>query len=189
VNTWNIRCDKNRRKLKTMDDVHKEALNRRDFMKLSITILATISGIAVGLPLIGSVIGPALQKTQQHFTKVGKISSIKTGTPVDLNFADLTEDAFIRNTNLHSVWVIKNSDTDVAVYSPICPHLGCRYKWQADSDNFVCPCHDSVFSKDGKVLAGPAPRPLDTLPAKIENGELYVEWEQYKEGIAQKEAI
>jgi menaquinol-cytochrome c reductase iron-sulfur subunit len=172
-----------------MNDIQKGSLNRREFMKLSVTVLATISGIAVGLPLIASLIGPALKKKKQHYAKVGKISSLKTGTPEDLNLVDLTEDAFIRSTNLHSVWAIKNSDTDVTVFSPICPHLGCRYKWQADNDHFVCPCHQSVFDKDGKVLAGPAPRPLDTLPTKIENGDLYVEWEQYKEGISQKEAV
>ena len=158
-------------------------------MKLSVAILTALSGIAMGLPLLGSVIGPALQKKKQHYSKIGNINSLETGTPQDLNFADLTQDAYIKSTDLHNVWVIKNSDTDITVFSPICPHLGCRYKWQSGSSNFVCPCHGSVFAKDGKVLAGPAPRPLDTLPTKIENGELYVEWEQFKEGIPQKEAI
>jgi menaquinol-cytochrome c reductase iron-sulfur subunit len=90
---------------------------------------------------------------------------------------------------LHNIWAVKNSSSDVTVFSPICPHLGCRYKWHADSQHFICPCHGSVFSIDGKVLGGPAPRPLDTLPTKIENGELFVEWELFKEGISQKEAI
>lgn len=167
----------------------EEGLKRREFMELAIAVLAVLSGLALGLPLIGAVIKPALQKGGQHFSRVGKVDSLKMGSPEDLNFADLTEDAYIRSTDLHSVWVIKNSDTDVTAYSPICPHLGCRYKWQADSDHFVCPCHGSVFDKNGKVVAGPAPRPLDTLPTKIENGDLFVEWEQFKEGIAQKEAI
>lgn len=167
----------------------EEGFKRREFMELSIAILATLSGLAIGLPLIGSLIRPALEKGKQHFARVGNVDTLKLGTPEDLNFADLTEDAYIRSTDLHSVWVIKNSDTNITAYSPICPHLGCRYKWHADSDHFVCPCHGSVFDKDGKVLAGPAPRPLDTLPTKIEKGELYVEWEQFREGIPQKEAI
>jgi hypothetical protein len=36
------------------------------------------------------------------------------------------------------------------------------------------------------VLGGPAPRRLDTLPVKIENGELYVEWKQFKSGTPDK---
>jgi Rieske Fe-S protein len=39
---------------------------------------------------------------------------------------------------------------------------------------------------DGTVLGGPAPRRLDTLPVKIENGELSVEWIQYKSGTPEK---
>ena len=30
------------------------------------------------------------------------------------------------------------------------------------------------------------PRPLDTLPTKIEKGELFVEWETFKVGIPEK---
>lgn len=167
----------------------KKEISRQEFMKLSVAALATLSGVVMGIPLLSSLIGPALQKTQQHFAKIAQVSAINTGTPEDLNFAYVTEDAYIKSTDLHNVWVLKNSDTDVTVFSPICPHLGCRYTWQSDSEHFVCPCHGSVFSKDGKVLGGPAPRPLDTLPTKIENGDLYVEWEMFKEGIPQKEAI
>jgi menaquinol-cytochrome c reductase iron-sulfur subunit len=35
----------------------------------------------------------------------------------------------------------------------------------------------------GKVLAGPAPRPLDVLPSKMEDGRLWVTYKQYKSGI------
>ena len=31
-----------------------------------------------------------------------------------------------------------------AIFSPICPHLGCRYSWIDDQKKFVWPCHGSV---------------------------------------------
>jgi menaquinol-cytochrome c reductase iron-sulfur subunit len=34
-------------------------------------------------------------------------------------------------------------------------------------------------------LAGPAPRPLDLLPSKIENGRLLVEFKEFKPGTGQ----
>jgi Rieske Fe-S protein len=36
------------------------------------------------------------------------------------------------------------------------------------------------------VISGPAPRPLDTLSHKIENGKLYVEWERFRVGVSGK---
>lgn len=50
--------------------------------------------------------------------------------------------------------------------SGICTHLGCAYKpyQPPDEDHGVmhahCPCHGSIFARDGRVLGGPAPRPL-----------------------------
>jgi menaquinol-cytochrome c reductase iron-sulfur subunit len=42
-----------------------------------------------------------------------------------------------------------------------------------------------VFDIEGKVVAGPAPRPLDLLPSKIENGRLLVVFKEFKPGTAQ----
>ena len=125
---------------------------------------------------------------QMVHTAVTRRSFLKwaTGALALMTYGDKTEDAYIRETVLRSVWAIKHTESDVTVYSPICPHLGCGYNWNAQDQHFECPCHGSVFALDGQVLAGPAPRPLDTLPTKIENGELLVEWERFKLGIPEK---
>ena len=39
---------------------------------------------------------------------------------------------------------------------PRCPHLGCSLKWNKYEHSWDCPCHGSRFSKDGKLLDGPA---------------------------------
>ena len=43
---------------------------------------------------------------------------------------------------------------------PICPHRGCAVIWQADQNRFACPCHGSRFDAEGRVLRGPARKPL-----------------------------
>lgn len=164
-------------------------ISRRGFLKASVAILASVSGLVLGLPLIGSLIGSSFRMNKSHFTKVGKVESLPFDSPTKLNFADQNADAYIRETTLRSAWAIKKSASDVTVLSIICPHLGCRTSWDNTSDHFTCPCHGSVFSKDGNVLSGPSPRALDTLPSKVDNGDLYVEWEQFKIGVPQKEAV
>ncbi len=73
-----------------------------------------------------------------------------------------------------TAWVVKNSSNDVTAFAPQCTHLGCAYHWDQAKTEFVCPCHNSLFSIDGKVLGGPAPRPLDRYQTKIEGSKLMV---------------
>jgi cytochrome b6-f complex iron-sulfur subunit len=56
-----------------------------------------------------------------------------------------------------------------------CTHLGCTVPWRDSEDRFNCPCHSSIFNRVGEVVSGPAPRPMDTFPIEIENGQLVVD--------------
>lgn len=72
------------------------------------------------------------------------------------------------------------------IFSPICPHLGCHFNWDGSLNKFLCPCHGSVFSKDGKHLAGPAPRGLDPLPMREQAGTAEITWIQYEIGVPER---
>ncbi len=159
---------------------------RRGFLKLASGILTTLVSLTLGIPLVGTLVGSAWRPRKSHWSKVTNVESLPPGQPASLTFADKIEDAYINETVLHSVWAVKYSGAKAVVYSPICPHLGCEYIWDTQTGHFECPCHGSVFALDGKVLAGPAPRPLDTLPTKIQNGDLAVVWERFKLGIREK---
>ncbi len=159
---------------------------RRGFLKWATGILASLVCVAVGVPVIGTLIGPAFRSRKLAWTKVGKVNDLFAGEPTKLTFAVKTTSAYISETVLHDVWVIKQPSLKVTAFSPICPHLGCEFNWNAQTNHFECPCHGSVYAVNGKVLGGPAPRPLDTLSTKIQSGELYVEWEMFKVGIPEK---
>lgn len=55
-----------------------------------------------------------------------------------------------------------------------CTHLGCTVPWREDEQLFHCPCHGSIYERTGQNIAGPAPRPLDYMETRIENGEIIV---------------
>lgn len=161
-------------------------VSRRAFLKRMVGVLSGLVSATLAIPLIGTIIGPSFRVKRAKWVQVGNIGSLALGQPVNLKFPFKTEDAYLRETVIHNVWVIKHSSTEVTVYSPICPHLGCHYDWHPAHSEFICPCHGSVYAIDGKVLGGPAPRPLDTLPTKLEKGELFIEWETFKVGITDK---
>lgn len=37
-----------------------------------------------------------------------------------------------------------------------CPHAGCIVKYDPNTRQLICPCHDSKFDLDGNLLQGPA---------------------------------
>jgi cytochrome b6-f complex iron-sulfur subunit len=71
----------------------------------------------------------------------------------------------------HRLYVIRSAGGFFAL-SSVCTHLGCMTRYQPESAQIACPCHGSRFSLEGKVTAGPAPRPLRRLQLTIERGVL-----------------
>jgi quinol---cytochrome c reductase iron-sulfur subunit, bacillus type len=65
------------------------------------------------------------------------------------------------------------------LFSPICPHLGCFYNYNADANKFQCPCHGSQFDREGAHISGPAARGLDPLPMREQSGQAEVTWIRY----------
>lgn len=59
-------------------------------------------------------------------------------------------------------------------FSAVCTHLGCIVQWQNDEGEFLCPCHAGRFSAQGKVLSGPPPEPLETLPVASKGDQIIV---------------
>jgi len=61
----------------------------------------------------------------------------------------------------------KSNSANLIAVNPTCPHLGCIVEWETEDKIFLCPCHASEFTTDGKVQNGPATEPLPTYEAKI----------------------
>ena len=55
------------------------------------------------------------------------------------------------------LYVFNETDGFYAI-SSVCTHLGCNVK--RGGPGFACPCHGSQFDENGRVVHGPAPKPL-----------------------------
>lgn len=70
-----------------------------------------------------------------------------------------------------------NAASGVIAYSAVCTHTGCDViNWNAGLLRMACPCHESQFDiyEGGKVVGGPAPRPLAMLPLQLADGIVVV---------------
>jgi ubiquinol-cytochrome c reductase iron-sulfur subunit len=59
----------------------------------------------------------------------------------------------------------------ILCYSKICTHVGCPISlYERQTKNMLCPCHQSTFALDqaGRVVFGPAKRPLPQLPLEVD---------------------
>lgn len=110
---------------------------------------------------------------------------ILRATPAVLEKVYQGKDMEFRDADGKSVWVNKKEVPYVA-FSGKCPHLGCGYKWRKHKilgQVFLCPCHLSIYDASGKVLDGPAPRPLDALPIKVSaSGDVQIVDMEFKAG-------
>jgi menaquinol-cytochrome c reductase iron-sulfur subunit len=140
-------------------------------------------GAGLAIPLLGYVISPALKRRASSWVDVGSADDLKVGAPTQLDYVATVRDGWLETKVQKAVWAVKKPDGSVTVYSPICTHLGCGYRWDDTDHRFECPCHGSRFDADGQVVGGPAPRPLDILPAKVESGRLLVMYKEFKAGL------
>lgn len=63
-------------------------------------------------------------------------------------------------------------DRGLYALSLVCTHLGCTVTVSAAE--LACPCHGSVFDRQGRVLKGPADRSLRRLVVEEQGGVLEV---------------
>lgn len=101
-------------------------------------------------------------------------SRVFVGYPVDLRLGEPVRIA------AGDMFVIRVPEGVLAL-SDRCTHLGCHVAWRADAASgdglgargrFDCPCHGAIYDRYGRVLSGPAPRPLDLVPLWLDGRAL-----------------
>lgn len=148
--------------------------NRRQFFK---KISITLSGIAaamIGIPIIGSILAPIVNKPDPVWRPVGKLNSFKVGDTVQVTFEDASALAWAGITAKSAAWLRRDSGREFTCFSVNCAHLGCPVRWVAGAELFMCPCHGGVYYSDGSVAAGPPPRGLYKYPVRVFNDQVEI---------------
>ena len=125
-------------------------------------------------------------------TEIEKNAWVVKATPEVLEKVYQGKDMEFRDTSGKPIWTNKK-DVPYLAFSGKCPHLGCAYKWRNHKilgPVFLCPCHLSIYDASGKVLDGPAPRPLDLMPIQVSaSGEVQIIDMEFKAGTKSQTRI
>jgi Rieske Fe-S protein len=150
-------------------------INRREFLGIATGALSGLIGLLMGIPAIAYIVGPALAKdNSQSWKRLGSTAKVEVGTPTLFKITIDHTVGWIEEEQEHSIYILTENGRDFIAMSNICTHLGCRARWISDNQQFYCPCHVGIFDKQGYVVAGPPPRPLDRYEVKVEDGQLYI---------------
>ena len=159
-------------------------IRRRGFLKRLAAALGAFLATAVGIPLVGAAVSPGARRDEPHWITVGAVADFAQSAPRLVTFGITKADGYSRTTAPRAVWVHRTPAGGLVVYNARCTHLGCLVSYQPDSQTFLSPCHGGVFAlRDGAVLEGPPPRPLDRLDHREEGGQLMVQYRDFVVGV------
>ncbi len=145
---------------------------RRAFLnKLSLAITG-IGGALIGVPIVGFLLSPLLRREPQVWVPVGPVDQFTINNTVLVTLVDPSPVPWSGVTARSAAWLRRTGSAEFTAFSVNCTHLGCPIRWLPDGEIFMCPCHGGVFYQDGRVAAGPPPRPLYQYRWRINNGQV-----------------
>jgi cytochrome b6-f complex iron-sulfur subunit len=142
--------------------VEKKSISRRR--------LIAYAWIGAGAIVIGELIGGVFaflwprrrREKEEKIFIAGKVSDFKIGEVM----------AFRKE----KTFVVRLEGGLLAI-SSVCTHLHCIVNWNEMTKRFECPCHGAKFNKEGEVLEGPPPRPLDLHKLQVTAGNVVIDTE------------
>lgn len=166
-------------------------INRRSFFGVLLGIGTAGMGALLAIPVLRYVLYPLYTRSSKStWTAIGGMDEFSDLSQPIVKPLELKQvDGWREVDSAQTVYVVKGANGKLEVLSAICPHLGCSVSWRKKHDDFLCPCHGSIFQPDGKPVSGPSPRGLDPLPHKVVNGKLLVKFEYFRENVPNREVL
>lgn len=149
-------------------------LGRRQFMAAATWILGGVISALYAVPAIAYLVGPALKRAEEAWLTLGSTARTEPGTPTLFKASRERQTGWITDRAEIAAYVLTDDGRSYIAMSNICTHLGCRVRWIDERQQFFCPCHNGVFDREGNVVSGPPPRPLDRYEVKVEGEQILI---------------
>jgi menaquinol-cytochrome c reductase iron-sulfur subunit len=116
--------------------------------------------------LVGLVASPPPADRARRWRRAASMFDLPAQAPLVTVVAERHDDGWFA-TRKHSVVFIDREGDGYRALSATCTHLGCRVDYDAARQQYICPCHGGVYARDGRVVSGPPPRPLERVAVRV----------------------
>jgi len=165
--------------------------NRRSFLGALVALGSVFVGALLSVPLIRFAIFPLIRRTTDlKNSPAGSLSEFTSLTEPAMRTIQIEQiDGWRKTVSEKIVYVTKDQQNQLSVLTSICPHLGCTVPWNKEKKQFICPCHGGTFSADGSRVSGPSQRGMDTLETSLQDGQLLVRFQYFRQLVSDKEVV
>ena len=167
------------------------ASTRRSFLGALVALGSVFVGALLSVPLIRFALFPLIRRTTElKGSSVGSVKELSSLTEPAMRTIQIEQvDGWRKAISEKAVYVTKNATGELQVLSSVCPHLGCTVPWNKEKNQFICPCHGGAFMPDGTRVSGPSQRGMDTLETSVEDGQLVVRFQYFRQLVSDKEVV
>lgn len=136
-------------------------ISRRHFLKLGVGAVSALAALEVGSASLMFLQPRTVEGEINGIVEVGSADNFPAGTVTE--FKD------------GRFYLVRSYDGGFLAIYRRCPHLGCIVNWEAEEEQFYCPCHASSFDIHGNFENAPVSRALDTFKIQIKNNVVFVD--------------
>jgi menaquinol-cytochrome c reductase iron-sulfur subunit len=157
------------------DGTAPEEPSRRSLLAIFSVLLSSVIGTLLGVPLVGSFLGPLLARRKPPWVRLGPLPK-DLSKPARFTYRYVRVDGWLEKTVYGTAYAVRAGE-ELVVLSNVCTHLGCGVRWDDAQRAFLCPCHNGRFDQSGKPTFGPPAKPLlrfehrvrqDTIEIRVE---------------------
>ena len=164
---------------------------RRSFLGALLAVGGAFVGLLMSAPLLRFTLFPLLRRTTElKQSPVGALTDFSSLTEPVMRTIQIEQmDGWRKMVSEKAVYVTKDAQGQLRVLTSVCPHLGCTVPWNKEKSEFVCPCHGAAFAADGARISGPSLRGMDALETSIQDGQLLVRFQYFRQLVSDKQVI
>lgn len=148
--------------LTSPDDRLSPPIPRRRFVEVVLGSGLLASIVAFLYPVVRYLVPPKATDLGSDSVVAGRVGELKPNSGKVFRFGS------------RPGILILTAKGEYRAMSATCTHLSCTVQYRSDMQHVWCACHNGHYDLNGKNIAGPPPRPLESFDVQVRGDEIVV---------------